>query len=1488
MNTHTLNFFKQARLFCLALTVGLVISTQVVGADGVPPLNIAKKPLNAIVTTSPNVLYILDDSGSMDWNYLPDWAGAGYCRTTGNPDDFSRSCKDDDNRAIPPARSSDFNSIYYNPAVTYTPPKNADGTSKPSQTSATWTAVKDDAYGIQSTNTTNLLTKYTDIEWCTSTAYTDCVRNDNYIMPTDVNVNWAPRLDGKQYNVAHAVFATGTGYVATGPRNAPTKALKEFGPHYYKINAGEYCDSAALTKCQETQDATYSYPAKLRWCANNTQATSPPATAGTVDGCRATRKTGFTQARYPTKYVKISTVNSYTKTNEVLYVAGTPASVTCTTPPCTAGSAAVAAQVATGASVSFSFILGGDCEGSDKARIKKVLVNGVNLLNDRTSKTLSASTLAGYVRDEINATPAPRPYVVSGSGNNVKLQAPATDGAITYPVSIQLESGSCSVTLSPTTPKFAGYTAATAYQAAVPASPGYVATSGTSATCGSPVTLVANSSGFYGTNSWSFTAGQKVCQTFSNAPTTATTFYGSFSRVDIVLSTPNYPKAPTRSDCVDDVIGNTCTYDEEMTNFANWWTYYHTRMQSMKTSTSRAFDAIDNRTRVGFSTISDTTATNGTTYLDLGNFDAGQKNTWYNRLFNTAPSGNTPLREALSQAGRVYANKIGNDPVQYSCQQNFALLTTDGYWNGSNSGGKAGLDVNGTLIGNLDSGAAIPRPKREDVIADGGLADVAKYFYDTDLRTLALGNCTGALGAGINVCEDGTSSVMQRMATYTLGLGVDGSLSYSKTYKTDTVGDYKDLTTGTKNWPSPFNGSDEKIDDLWHAAVNGEGLYFSAKDPQDVTQGLADALADIGASKGSASPSGISSRQPALGNNFAYRATFISDKWTGNVEKRTIDPASGALSNTIVNCVEDIAADPPLSACTGINTSSPVLPSARKIYINSGGGLANFTYANLPGSTVPVMGEPKYYFTEAFLGTKVSHWGTLTAAQKTVAVEDGLVNFLRGDTSLEDRSSNLSGTTDNRIYRYRQARLGDVAESQPVYVGQPSMDYGDGYPAFKAVSRPATVYVGANDGMLHAFDAVTLQERWAFVPTAVMPKLWSLADRNYSHENFVNGTVVVADAKINGNWETILIGGLNGGGRSYYALKVTNPNAPELLWEFTDNNMGYTFGKPKVVKNKVGDWLVLLTSGYNNRPDFLKPTGDGGGYLYTVDLNLAPVGNINAGSAGVKVYATGEGTTAFPSGLAKISAFAYEPRINNTAIFVYGGDLAGNLWRFDINDPPAPGPNPLLFAVLTDTGGNKQPISTEPELAYYKNKRMVYVGTGRFLEPDDRDTVQVQTVYGIQDDDVTTTLVNRAGLTEQKLSGTGSTRTSTQIGATGARGWYADLSVPGERQSVDSQLYSGNLIVTTNVPTGTDCTPNGFSWLNVFDYRTGAVVVSVQLNYGITGGNLYQKSNGDVNIKNDTASGKGLIGTVGDYGPILPIESLTFQDKRTIWRELTK
>jgi len=1452
MNTNYLRNLNPAYLFIMALFVNMGSPITVLADPGAPPVNIAKLPLNATITTAPNVLYILDDSGSMDRDYLPDWAALGYCRTA-NGTNFAQACSGSSTiNSLPPFRSSDFNSIYYNPAIRYTAPKNADGTSKPDQT--TWTSVKDDAYGIQTTASTNLVTSYTDTEWCTSSAYTDCLRNDNYILPATVN--------GKNYTTVHKVSATGSGFIATGPRNAPTTTARSFGPHYYVINAGEYCDSTSLTKCQETEDSTYAYPAKIRWCDTESNAVKPPPAVGAVSNCQATRTSSRTVARYPTKYLK-TTSGSTTITNQVLYVPGTAQVGTPYIP-------AVPAKPAVGASVTFSLILGSNCEGSNKARISELRVNGTNILLNATNKTLDASTLAGDVRSLENSAS----YVASGSGSSIKLQALPAAGNIAYPVTLVLASGSCTVTMSPASPKFSGYTAATDAVAAIPESGNYQQAQ--AATCSNPITL----SGLSGPNAWGFTNGQKVCQTSTTGAST-TQYYGSFSRVDITTGN-TYTKSLARTDCT----GLSCSYTEEMTNFANWWTYYRTRMQAMKTSTSLAFDAVGDGTRVGFSTISDTAATNGTTFLNINNFSSGHKSLWYSVLFNSKPEGDTPLREALSQAGRLYANKIGtSDPVQYSCQKNYALLTTDGYWNGDNPSGAGGQTLSGATMTNLDSGTTVPRPKREGATAAGTLADVAKYYFDTDLRTSALGNCSGSFGSSVNVCEDGTSSVIQKMSTFTLGLGVDGTLKYTKDYATSSVGDYADIVTGIKTWPSPFAGDDEKIDDLWHAAVNGEGAYFSAKNPNDVIDGLADALASIGSSKQAGAASGLSSSTPVEGNNFVYRPSFTTDQWTGNVEKRTIDPSTGGFSNTIFNCVEDVDAEAPLSSCTGINTTSPkvaAITDSRNIYINSGGVLASFTYTNLPV-------DLKDYFKAGYLSTHLSQWSVLTTAQQLVAKEDGIVNYLRGQTGLEDRSANVNGSTDTRLFRFRKATLGDVVGSEPVYVAAPTQDYADpGYAAFKASKsgRSPTVYVGANDGMLHAFRADTLEERWAYVPSAVIPKMWYLADRNYQHENYINGSVSVTDAYINGAWKTILVGGLDGGGRGYYALDITDPVSPQLLWEFTEANMGYTFGRPKIVKTLAGKWVVLLTSGYNNRPDSLKSTGNGLGYLYVVD---AADGSI------INTYSTGEGSADLPSGLAKVSAYVDDSLVNRTASFVYGGDLAGNLWRFNINNPPVAGTNPLLFAKLKDGSGVVQAITTAPELGEIDKKRMVFVGTGKYLEVDDRSTTQTQTLYGIQDNDVSTTLTNpRSSLVQQTYTGSGTTRTSTNqtVDYSVVRGWYVDLPDSGERQNIDSRLLSGNLVVLTNVPTGTGCNPSGYGWLNIINYRTGGATNT------ITNTVSSQQANGGVGLiglsieagitAGVSGGNKDCVGTACVGGSLQTPSNPEFQGRRSIWRELTK
>lgn len=1027
---------------------------------------------------------------------------------------------------------------------------------------------------------------------------------------------------------------------------------------------------------------------------------------------------------------------------------------------------------------------------------------------------------------------------------------------------------------------------------------------------------------------------------------------GTFVLVKIVSTNNSYPAAgvianSARTDCT---ANSSCTYAQEMTNYANWFAYYSTRILGMKTAVSLAFQHIDDHYRVGFYTINDSAAN----YLPITQFTVGAKQIWYNKFFSIVPGGGTPLRSALSTVGRIYAGKkpIGNsDPVQYACQKNYALLTTDGYWNTDWASNVK--DVTGGAIGDLDSDPTT-RPLYEgaatalDATAkNGSLADTAKYYYDTDLRTTAFGNCTGALGQ--LVCGEEPANLKkyekQNMTTLTLGLGVDGTLQYSTDYKTQTSGDYADIKSNAQDWPVPVQNTETAVDDLWHAAVNANGTYFSAKDPKQLTDSLTQALLEITSNVGAGSAAAASSLQPTAGNNTDYIASYQSVKWTGNLEARSVDLTTLQMSQSDLWCAENVAAGTCTSPATLVSSggtfyckttaSTPIACSAlggtltgtdcnvgvanactgkmkgkvstisdtRQIMFNSGGNLANFSYGSLNSSQ-------KAYFEAPFLSSKLSQWSSYTAGvggQQQNAVGNGIVNYLRGQQGFENITTNVA---DKRLFRAREATLGDITESQPAYIAKPLFSYTDaGYAAFKTANntRAGMIYVGANDGMLHAFNAADGTEAWAFVPTPVIPKMWALADYGYAanHVNLVNGDPVVTDVFINGQWRTILVAGLGGGGRGYYALDVTDPAAlPTLLWEYTSanqSNLGYSFGTPVITKLKDGTWVALVTSGYNNGTtdnDGVtnnSPTGDGVGYVYALN---AATGSL------MKTFSTTTGTPTTPSGLAQISAFVENLTSNRLATYVYGGDLLGNLWRFDIT--AASGTAPFKLATLMGIGSTVQPITTKPELGYTNASRVVFVGTGKYLEVADLSNTDVQTIYAIKD--TGTPLGSpraNTGFVPLTISGSGTTRTvsATKFGnfATGL-GWFADLPDTGERMNLTPLLVKGVLLAPTIVPSTTSCTPGGYGWFNYFDYKTGASpanfggVVSERLGSPSAGFGVVYDASGNVTVINRGADGstvdlknKKLSSDGGsDRTTIFKKNGDGTYGQKSIWRELSK
>jgi type IV pilus assembly protein PilY1 len=1394
----------------------LLLSTLFISSAAAANTDLASSPLTTSSTSSvlPNLLFVLDDSGSMDNSYLPDWANSADITLFNN---------------------SGYNGIYYNPAVTYTPPTNynADGTvntSKyPSQTS--WTQVKDDAYGVQRTTKSNLTT----------------------------NAN------------------------------------------YYTFIVGEYCTNANLRTCvpaavdsngSPTAPAGYPYPATLRWCSD---AALTDCQAAYIDSGAKT----YTNARYPGQIIR----------------------------------AAATITISTANSVS------------------SIKVNGNQILSGSTTSSTSANTVASRVATAINnctngttGNCAVSGYSASASGKVVTILAPSSVGAITYPLVVNPSTGV-------TTTSFAG-------GGAIP---------------------------------------------------------GSNLLVNIVSSNNSYPypgtttKANSRTDCA----GTTCTYAEEMTNYANWWTYYHTRMQTMKTAASNAFAPVGNSYRIGYMSINNNT---GSDFLNIDTFSTTQKNAWYTKLTKAKPSNSTPLRAALATAGRLYANKVTSvngisvvDPMQYACQQNFTLLSTDGYWNESSNPKR----VDGsTDIGNQDAMASRPyydgsqatsvttsntttetystsgcstgkkaiistvtKLTHTVVTGAGGavisddapgvtttvsnttvvacssnprslasptttaptttvsapvgpgntLSDVAYYYYMTDLRTSALNNATGVLGTDVaenivptkNVTSSDSTlnATWQHMTTFTLGLGASGFMLPSTSYQADTSGDYYDATHGTPanptagicswqnsgacNWPTPVNNEQTTVDDLWHAAVNGHGKYFSAGSPGALYNGLSDALSSINSVTSASAAATTSTQNPVPGNNSAYVSSFTSGDWTGDVVALAIDLTTGAVGTTNK-----------WSAQTQLDSTaytSRVLytydPTATYDPNGTGNGRAKlFNWTNLTASEQGFFNKPNISTLSQFCAT-----GTicLSATDQTAASGQNLVNFISGDRSHEGPSSDPT-----KYYRLRTHVLGDIVNSEAVYIQAPQQSYVDsGYAAYKTAqaTRQGVVYVGANDGMLHAFNADTGQELWAYIPSMVLPKLYKLADKNYSavHQYYVDGTPVQGDVYIGGAWRTIIVGGLNGGGQGYYALDVTDPLHPKAMWEFTsdtsktagyvtDANLGYTFGKPEISKLKNGTWAVFVTSGYNNNT-----TGDGQGRLYVLDAKTGA--KVSAIPNGIS---TGVGDADTPSGLAQIRAWANDSEHNNTTLRVYGGDLLGNVWRFDVNnDIGTAGYDAQVLATLRgpSPAANVQPITAKPELGLVGSYPVVFVPTGRYLGLTDLSDTSAQSFYAIKDQLNNTSYGSPRSdpkFVQQVLTVCADDSTDPNCPAKNRKitnnavnfalddGWYVDFPSTGERGNTDPMLALGTLAVVTNVPNANACTAGGFSFEYFFDYRNGNAIATSN---GIVGkflGNFLSTRAVLIKLPNNSviAITRGSDNsTTNTNAPVVPPGGIT---RRVSWREL--
>ena len=765
-------------------------------------------------------------------------------------------------------------------------------------------------------------------------------------------------------------------------------------------------------------------------------------------------------------------------------------------------------------------------------------------------------------------------------------------------------------------------------------------------------------------------------------------------------------------------------------------------------------------------------------------------------------------------------------------------------------------------------------PCTTSVIATGAangsvnaLADVAQYYYATDLRP-SMPNTAEEGVPSVGSGPEADTAKWQHMTTFTVALGVSGTLNYLADYKSASTitGDFADLRSGARSWPlwpdpasnaGPGNfgawENPRSIDDFWHTAVNGRGQYFSASDSDSLVAGLADALAEIDTQPSAGAAAGVSNSQPVGGDNFVFFSSYVTGDWTGDVTASEIVLNTGAVAATNAWSAADKLLTKLGSACDNRNIyviRSGVSTSLVDFSANTYACDAAKAPAGAPRNGLNATELLNFDSSEVALFSQFPSMTSGTGGQQEKAAGANLVNFLRGQSGLEG----FKGGDLNKLYRKRKSALGDVIGGQPVYVKQPRFTYLDaGYAGFKSAQsgRTAMVYVAANDGMLHAFFADKTaadpllggQEAWAVIPSEVLPKLYKLADKNYgkNHQFYVDGSPVVGDVydSVTSQWSTMLVGGLNAGGKGFYALDITDPINPVAKWEFkfsstcfdpsnaatagADCHLGLSFGKPIITKLATGRWVVLLTSGYNNVRGG-GSTGDGGGYLYVLDAK--------SGSILYKID-TGAGSPTTPSNLGQLNIFIDDSTVNNTAVRAYGGDMLGNIWRFDVNDSELPaGREATLLGQAKDGLGATQPITTRPELAELDGKPMVFVGTGRLLGAQDVNDVQKQSIYGIVDKlgggpvyanlrdalkpMVVTTAARSAGTTR-----TVNCDASQPALCASKDGWVMDLPDSGERNNIDMILLRTTLIAGTNVPNTSACGKGGDYWLNYIDFATG-------------------------------------------------------------------
>lgn len=773
------------------------------------------------------------------------------------------------------------------------------------------------------------------------------------------------------------------------------------------------------------------------------------------------------------------------------------------------------------------------------------------------------------------------------------------------------------------------------------------------------------------------------------------------------------------------------------------------------------------------------------------------------------------------------------DPVQYSCQRNFILGIGDvnthadrnlpGATTGSKEPAMPAAVANDTVnavtwtnrVGTLQGLGNLGTATIGSNVAGYLMAGLAYYANTTDIRDDLTGKQT-IKTYWLDVLEGGYQPNRQFYLAAKYG-GFNPPDSFTVESATATQ------FTNNRGWWTTTGdtiGGQDRPDN-----------YYTAARADQMVDGLTKTFASI-ASKLSAYSTSFSTALPQVSSLgvAAYSTKFDAKAWTGEL----------IASNSVFN------------ADTGEPTLETRWEFSKKLDAQAAGDGWNTGRNIVTINTTTKLGVP--------LRTNTIAADQLTALDTEYTSGNDAINYLnylRGDRTHE-RSSVASGTTN--AYRDRVTLLGDIVNAKARPVGAPAAPYSSvsnpGYDKFKAdfKDRKTMVYVGANDGMVHAVDGSLTgttagKEIWAYVPGATFKGptntpssngLAAFGNPTFVHRYLVDATPLSIDVDLGRtvggsgtDWRTLLIGGLGKGGKSLYALDVTDPSsvtseataAQKVLWEFSDASLGFTYGQPVVVKTRKYGWVVVVGSGYNN--------ADGKGYFMFI--------NPRNGELLEKVAAPCADTVCTPSkqaGLAHINAFVLD-LTDGYADSIYGGDLMGNLWRLDVRGADAY-PAPVKMATLTGANGKALPVTSKPLPIVQPgtNRRYITVGTGRLLDGGDLADSQAQRFFAIIDGDnasfaktgadgtITGTTGLKFPLTVDNMRQLTDLNQKISLDLRTQLGWYIDLGTSaagaGWRVLSDPTSFYGTVAFAATAPSTSDvCSPGGASRIFAVDLGSG-------------------------------------------------------------------